>query len=117
MRIKSLITKLVPSYRAKDAIMDELGNLRRSISELSCQMKDNQRKNEYLYFCLQHIDNESELDLKKRVFLNMPKASGDLRVFQVCSNYILKRLKTICDKNEISMMLYGGNQSGIPVRT
>ena len=34
-------------------------------------------------------ENETEIETKKRVFLNMPKASGHIHEFQMVANYIL----------------------------
>lgn len=115
MSIKQKFLRLLPAYRCKDAIvadlryinqkLDRMERLERRISELDS-------KNEYLFYCLQHLDGEAEIDTKKRVFLNMPKASGQIRDFQIATNYILQRLKRICDANDIHFMLYAGTLLG-----
>ena len=69
-------------------------------------------KNDYLFFCLQHLDKETDLETKKRVFLNLPKASGQVADFQFVANYILSRVKNICDDNGIVISLCGGTLLG-----
>ena len=57
-------------------------------------------------------ENEAELDLKKKVFRRLPKASGNTRKIQIGSNYILRKLKEICDENDIQFVLDGGTLLG-----
>lgn len=112
MGIKNKITKWLPAYRSKDAIMDELAYMRDDLRMLKRQVKDLDEKNEYLFFCLQNNIGESDLDTRKRVFLNMPKARGRVRDCQIASNYILQRVKKICDANNIHFSLYAGTLLG-----
>lgn len=113
--VKELI-KLLPLYRCKNAIMDELYNINQQINQelnnIKKQIFELDSKNEYLFYCLEHLEGETELETKKRIFLNMPKASGQVRDFQIASNYILQRTKQICDENNIHFMLYGGTLLG-----
>lgn len=112
MGIKQLLLKMLPTYRSKDAIMDELYNLSNKINQVEKSIRDLDGKNEYLFFCLQHLENETDLETKKRVFLNMPQASGNIREFQLAATYILRRVKRICDENHICFSLDGGTLLG-----
>lgn len=112
MGIKRKFLHLLPVYRSKDAIMDELNNLNNKLESLEKSIKDLDGKNEYMFFLLQHIENETDLETKKRVFQSMPKASGNTRDFQIVANYILQRVKRICDDNNISFSLDGGTLLG-----
>jgi lipopolysaccharide cholinephosphotransferase len=119
MGLKNRLTRFLPAYRAKDAIIDEFNALSNSVSALSRKIDDLNRKNddlnrknEYLFYCLQHLDGETELETKKRVFLNMPKADGAVRDFQIVANYILQRVKRICEKEGIQFFLDFGTLLG-----
>ncbi len=109
MSFKSLLLKLLPSLRARDAIRDDL---REYYEKLSKRIYDLEKKNEFLFYCLQHLDGETDIETKKRVFLNMPKASGQIADMQFASNYILTRVKKICDENGIVFALSGGTLLG-----
>ena len=112
MGLKKIITNLLPAYRAKNAVIDELEGLYDSIESLKRKLEASEKKTEYLFYCLQHDKGESIGETKKRVFLNMPKADGSLREFQIASNYILRKLKEICNENGISFFLDGGTLLG-----
>lgn len=116
MSIKQKILNLLPAYRCKNSIEANLYDINRSIDQRLNRMEqrifDLDAKNEYLFYCLQHYEGETELETKKRVFLNLPKASGQVRDFQIAANYILQRLKRICDANDIHFMLYAGTLLG-----
>ena len=109
MSIKSFLLKILPSFRARDAIRVDLKEYYDKIDEKLARLD---MKNEYLFFCLQHLDGETDLDTKKRVFLNMPKASGLVSDVQFASNYILSKIKKICDENDIVFALCGGTLLG-----
>lgn len=109
MSIKTLLQKILPSFRARDAIR---ADLKEYYDKLNTRLDLMDMKNEYLFFCIQHLDGETDLETKKRVFLNMPKASGKLAELQKGANYILSRVKKICDENGISFALCGGTLMG-----
>ncbi len=109
MSIKNLFLKALPAFRARDAIR---ADLKEYYDSLENRINMLESKNDYLFFCLQHLDNETDLETKKRVYLNLPKASGRVADFQFASNYILTRLKEICDENEITFALCGGTLLG-----
>ena len=112
MKAKELITKFIPSFRARDAIIAELSVVNQKIDSIEKRIDQADRKNEYFFWYLNQLESETELDTKRRVFLDMPKAKGETREFQIVSNYILKRVKKICDENDIHFMLYYGTLLG-----
>lgn len=109
MSIKSFLLRALPSIRARDAIRSDMKEyykrLERKIDRL-------EQKNDYLFFCLQHLEGETDLETKKRVFRSLPKASGSIADFQFASNYILTRIKRICDENGVQFALCGGTLLG-----
>ena len=109
MTIKSFLLKISPTFRARDAIRTDI---KEYYDKLENRLTLLESKNEYLFYCLQHIAEETDLETKKRVFLNLPKASGPVADFQVVANYILSRVKDICDKNGIVFALCGGTLLG-----
>ncbi len=80
---KDTIKKMIPSYRNKEAIIDELSNLKNELKKLNNRINDLDKKNEYLFFCLQHSYGETDLETRKRIFLELPKADGRIREFQI----------------------------------
>ena len=112
MSIKEKLRKVLPSMRARDRVLEELNGIQKQIRRLDQKISDLDGKNEYLFYCLQHLNDETDLETKKRVFLNLPKASGQLADVQLVSDYILRRIKTICDENGISFSLSGGTLLG-----
>lgn len=109
MSIKSFLIKMLPVFRVRDAIR---ADMKEYFDRLENRISMLENKNEYLFFCLQHIDDETDLETKKRVFLNLPKASGQIADFQLVANYILSRVKDICDNNGITFALCGGTLLG-----
>lgn len=113
MGIKDTLRSTLPSLRARDAILDSIyGDLFKKLDRIEERLDALDQKNEYMFYCLQHLDGETDLETKKRVFLQMPKASGRIRDFQVASNYILQRVKRICDENGIQFALSSGTLLG-----
>lgn len=112
MRIKDLIVKCLPSFRARDAIIAELSVINQKMDCIEKRIDQADSKNEYFFWYLNRLENETELDTKRRVFLDMPKTKGETREFQIVSNYILKRVKKVCDENDIHLMLYYGTLLG-----
>lgn len=116
MSIKTKLLKMIPAYRCKNVIVDELSminqNLNQKMIQMQKQISDLNYKNDYLFFCLQHLTGENDLETRKRAFLNMPPAVGDLRLIQLISNYILIRLKEVCDRNSLEFFLMAGTLVG-----
>ncbi len=55
---------------------------------------------------------ESVEDAKRRIFLNWPAAEGKLRSIQEANLELLRRLKTLCDENDLSFFLLWGTLLG-----
>lgn len=113
MSYKDFLRKAVPSLRTRDAILSSIyGDVFKQLKLIEKRINQLDEKNEYLFYCLQNNNTEKEQELKKRILSSLPKASGELRGFQSVSNYILSRMKDICDKNQIAFFLSGGSLLG-----
>ena len=82
------------------------------VYKLNSKIDQLDKKYQYLFWASQVQDGETVVDTKKRVFLNFPKAYGDCRCIQLGSNYILRKIKKICDEEGITFSLYGGTLLG-----
>ncbi len=105
MRIRNQIKKLLPSYIIEKRLM-------RRFDEVNKRIRETNEKNEYLFWLSQMRENETLQQTKERVFLQMPKATGKLRNIQLAENYILCRVKQICDQNGMELFLVGGTLMG-----
>ncbi len=109
MTLRKLFARLLPAFRAREAIQADMKDY---FDRLNHRIELLEQKNEYLFFFLQHLEGETDMETKKRVFLNLPKASGQVADIQLADNYILSRVKRICDENGISFSLCGGTLLG-----
>jgi len=109
MGIKQKIKKMIPAFRARDAVLAAISAADQRCEKMIAELD---AKNEYLFYCLQHREGETELETKKRVLMNLPKVEGDIRSFQIVANYILQRVKKICDENGLQFFLAGGTLLG-----
>lgn len=105
MSIRNFLKKYLPSYRTERRMKEEMEKLRSDMREMS-------KKNEMLFWNALMQPGETMQQTKERVYLNMPKATGRLRDIQLAENYILQRVKKLCDENGISFFLMGGTLLG-----
>lgn len=85
---------------------------KRNNEKIIKEIHDLSDKNEYLFWLSQKQSNESIIDTKKRVFLNMPKAEGAIRQIQLGTSLILKMIKNICEENDIHFFFESGTLLG-----
>ena len=112
MGLKALLKKVIPSLHAQEALHGELSGLRDMVTNLQNAIKDEQNMNMNLFFLSQNRSGESLDDTKKRIFLDTPRATGELRDLQLAENYILQRIKDVCDTNGIRFWLAAGTMLG-----
>lgn len=105
MRIRDLIKRYLPSYRTEERMTAKLDALRKDLREMD-------KKNEYLFMLSQMQPGEDLQDVRRRIHLQLPKATGRLRNIQMAENYILQRVKDICDANGMELFLVGGTLMG-----
>lgn len=105
MRIRDIIKKYLPSYKTEKRLMSEIQILKGYLKEMD-------KKNEYLYMISQKKNSETFHDTQIRICQSMPKATGRLRHIQEAENYILKRVKRLCDENGLELFLVGGTLIG-----
>ena len=65
-----------------------------------------------MFFLSSRLLEETELETRKRVFLEMPKAYGRLRSIQLAENFLLQRVKMHADELNIHFFLMGGTALG-----
>lgn len=116
MSFKAIFKKIIPSLHVQEALHGEISGLRDRIAllenEISDMKADIPYMNSYLFMLSQNQKGESVEDTKKRVFLEIPSATGELRDIQLAENYILQRIKDVCDANGIHFWLAGGTLLG-----
>lgn len=105
MGIRNFLKRILPSYRTERRMTEEMEKLRGDLREMS-------KKNEMLFWNAMMQPGETMQQTKERVYLNMPKATGRLRNIQLAENYILQRVKKLCDENGIDFFLMGGTLLG-----
>ena len=105
MNIRTLIKQFLPSYLVEKHLVQRLDKIDKRIRETN-------EKNDYLFWLSQMQPGESLQQTKERVFLQMPKATGRLRNIQLAENYILRRVKEVCDQNGMELFLVGGTLMG-----
>jgi ElaB/YqjD/DUF883 family membrane-anchored ribosome-binding protein len=76
MRIRDLIKRYLPSYRTEERMTAKLDALRKDLREMD-------KKNEYLFMLSQMQPGEDLQDVRRRIHLQLPKATGRLRNIQI----------------------------------
>ena len=112
MSLKNLIVNNLPAYRNKNAIMEELAWLKTDNAQLVKRLEMLDEKNEYLFWLTQNKPGESLQETKQRYFMQLPKATGELREIQLAENSILQELKGICDVSNLHFWFAGGTLLG-----
>ena len=106
--LKKVAYSISPSYR--------IGlRLETSIKDLSNQVKKikyNNTANELLYYTANAQQGETMLDVKKRVFMSMPKWGGQIGYIQEGNIKLLRALKRICEEHNIGYWILGGTLLG-----
>lgn len=105
MRIQDSLKNVFPSYLVEKHLV-------RRLNEMDKRIRETNEKNEYLFWLSQMQPGETMQQTKERVFLRMPKATGRLRNIQLAENYILRRVKEVCDQNGMELFLVGGTLLG-----
>ncbi len=105
MIFREKMKQMLPSYVVEK-------HLNKRLNELDRRIRETNEKNEYLFWLSQMRPGETMQQTKERVFLQMPKATGRLRNIQLAENYILRRVKDICDANGLELFLVGGTLLG-----
>lgn len=113
MGFKEKLKKMSPVFRSRDIILDNINSLSSKIDSINRRIDILDEKNEYLFWLSQiNKSRINDLELKKEVFMLMPKPTGDLRKIQIAEDSILKRIKAICKENDIEFFLSDGTLLG-----
>lgn len=105
MNLREVIKRYLPSYRTEKRMNEKM-------EQLAKDLREQDKKSEYLYWLSQMQPGETMQETKERLFMKMPKATGRLRNIQLAENYILQRVKDICDENGLQFSLLGGTLLG-----
>ena len=105
MGIRNKLKKALPSYRAES-------RMRAAMAKLDQELREMDKKQEYLFMLSQMQPGETMQQTRQRLCLQMPKATGRLRNIQLAENHILRRVKEICDTNQLGLFLIGGTLLG-----
>ena len=112
MGIKSKIEKKIPSLQIGEVILEKINNMSLQINKLQKDVANLDYKNEYLFWLTQSLGQKADVDTKKEIFRQMPKATGKTRIIQLAAVYIMKRMKEICDANGLHFFLMYGTLLG-----
>lgn len=116
MTIKRLLQKIIPSYRIANQIEEKLDRVNYRLSyrleKLGSKTENIENKIEYLFFLSQKLPNEEFSNTKERVFLDMPKAVGELRKIQLAEAFLLQRIKEHADAIGVDFFLMAGTALG-----
>lgn len=113
--------QLRDSLKAQESVLFEIRDWMHEIGEESCRVVHEvqraqiaERSKEDIRFWAQYRDpGETDLETRKRFFLNLPKAEGDLRLLQSALNRMLCDFAEICRQNGINQYwLVGGTLLG-----
>lgn len=123
MNLKKMICRILPVFRVRDSLNAELyyiqqqnnatqQEMRQQMRNLKQQVENLEKKNEYLFYCLNRREEETLLETKERVFRNLPKYGGELSECQAKEKYILERVNQKCRENGLSIILAYGTLLG-----
>ena len=105
MSLFSIFSRIKKAFKILEASAKRFDDLER-------RLKDADRKNEYLFWLLMQKENEPIKETKKRVFDQLPKAIGQLRILQKGNAYLLHLIRQQCDAMGISFFPVGGTSLG-----
>lgn len=97
--------KINPNYAKTKRLENQLTNY------INTQKESNYRNDQMFWWSINQ-PGESLSDTKKRFFLNMPKAEGNLRIRQNEYVAVLSELKKLLDENGIPFWFMGGTMVG-----
>lgn len=109
MSIKSILTRILPSYRMGKALQKQNAAM---LEELLARMNQLDYKTEYLFWLSQNSQGEASEEAKRRVYRSMPKAKGSARMIQLTNLEILSQLRITCEEHEIPFYLAFGSMLG-----
>ena len=104
-RIERLKEKFNPDYSRRKKLESQISNY------ISTQ-RDYTYRNDQMFWWSMNQPGETLSETKKRFFLNMPKAEGNLRNRQNEYVAVLSELKRLLDENDIPFWLMGGTMVG-----
>ena len=102
----------VSYYSRIKNVFKQLEDLSRRFDAIDKKIKDFDKKNEFLFWVLAQKGNEDMLETKRRVFSQMPMATGELRYLQRGNAYILQKLKKLCREADVHIFPVGGTSLG-----
>ena len=106
---KKIMFHTFPGYRIGKMNQREIASVKNT---LMTELRQLDRKYEEMFWYQYKDRSETVLEAKQRYFYELPKAEGPMREWQLKLAWMLKRLKDICDENNIKFFLEGGSLLG-----
>ena len=110
--MKNILHRLLPTYRVAAAVETQL-------TEIQSQLQRMERENEALkkevrnfYWLNLRREGETLSECQSRVFLAWPKAQGRLRELQMANLGLLKKIKAVCDRENLEFFPVFGTLLG-----
>ena len=112
MSIKDKIISKIPAAIFGKQILKSEIDTRYEVTKTQKMIQELDAKTEYLFWLLNKRENEKMLETQKRVFLELPKATGKLRDLQNAENIMLRMIKEVCNENGLQFFLLYGTLLG-----
>ncbi|MBO4910937.1 MAG: LicD family protein [Lachnospiraceae bacterium] len=106
---KKIMFHTFPGYRIGKMNQREIESVKNT---LMTELRQLDRKYEEMFWYQYKDRSETVMEAKQRYFYELPKAEGPMREWQLKLAWMLKRLKDICDENDIKFFLEGGSLLG-----
>jgi len=95
-----------------DLINKKIDNIKKNNTKSIKFIKAENTRHDFVVWQALREGDEPIAETKKRFFLNLPKATGDLRIIQLSLLVLLKKIDEVCRKNEIPYFLAAGTLFG-----
>ncbi|MBR6415497.1 MAG: LicD family protein [Bacteroidales bacterium] len=107
--IVSVEQKIDSDYVALDKHITKLEN---ALSRLSSLIEVKSNHNQFLNLMNYKLENEDYNAASRRLFMNLPKAKGDLRTLQIASSLLLRDFDRVCKENGVQYWVNHGTLLG-----
>lgn len=110
--IKKIMESVLPSYRVARRLEQSMNTLMIKINHIENRIQEVETRNDMLFWFSMGQEGEELEKIKKRFFLSLPVAEGELRERQLKGKYILEEFRKICEEHNLTYWLEGGTLLG-----